>query len=37
VQRVFDPRDLANPGKVLPVHACRARSAGGRPPARGVA
>jgi FAD/FMN-containing dehydrogenase len=23
VRRVFDPRELANPGKVVPVHACR--------------
>ena len=38
VQRVFDPRDLANPGKVLPRHACRAwRGADSRTSARGVA
>jgi FAD/FMN-containing dehydrogenase len=23
VRRVFDPTELANPGKVVPVHACR--------------
>jgi len=23
VRRVFDPRELANPGKVVPLHACR--------------
>ena len=22
-RRVFDPRELANPGKVVPVHSCR--------------
>jgi glycolate oxidase subunit GlcD len=28
-RRVFDPRELSNPGKVVPVHACREwRSAG---------
>ena len=38
VRRVFDPAERANPGKVLPVHACRewrcvpaaARTAAGR-------
>jgi FAD/FMN-containing dehydrogenase len=23
VRRAFDPTELANPGKVVPVHACR--------------
>jgi glycolate oxidase len=23
VRRVFDPDERANPGKVIPVHACR--------------
>ena len=23
VRRVFDPRELVNPGKVVPIHACR--------------
>lgn len=29
VRRVFDPEERANPGKVLPVHACREWRAGG--------
>jgi glycolate oxidase len=29
VRRVFDPAERANPGKVLPVHACREWRAGG--------
>ena len=29
VRRVFDPSDRANPGKVVPVHACREWRAGG--------
>ncbi len=29
VRRVFDPLELANPGKVLPLHACREWVAGG--------
>jgi len=29
VRRVFDPTERANPGKVLPVHACREWRAGG--------
>lgn len=29
VRRVFDPRELANPGKVVPVHACREWWVGG--------
>jgi FAD/FMN-containing dehydrogenase len=27
VRRAFDPSELANPGKVVPVHACREWSA----------
>jgi FAD/FMN-containing dehydrogenase len=23
LRRVFDPAELVNPGKVVPVHACR--------------
>jgi len=23
VRRVFDPAELSNPGKVVPIHACR--------------
>ena len=38
VQRVFDPMDLANPGKVLPTHGCRDwRAAEPRMPAREIA
>ena len=29
VRRVFDPDDAANPGKVVPIHACREWRAGG--------
>lgn len=29
VRRVFDPRERANPGKVVPVHSCREWWAGG--------
>ncbi|MGB7212571.1 MAG: FAD-linked oxidase C-terminal domain-containing protein [Gemmatimonadales bacterium] len=29
VRRVFDPLDAANPGKVVPIHACREWRAGG--------
>ncbi|HSC59281.1 MAG TPA: FAD-linked oxidase C-terminal domain-containing protein [Gemmatimonadales bacterium] len=29
VRRVFDPLDTANPGKVIPIHACREWRAGG--------
>jgi FAD/FMN-containing dehydrogenase len=29
VRRVFDPLERANPGKVLPIHACREWRAGG--------
>ena len=29
VRRAFDPTELANPGKVVPIHACREWRAGG--------
>ena len=29
VRRAFDPREMANPGKVFPIHACREWRAGG--------
>jgi glycolate oxidase subunit GlcD len=38
VQRVFDPHDMANPGKVLPPHACRDwRASRGRAPEQEIA
>lgn len=36
VRRVFDPDERANPGKVIPVHACREWSAAGRSARRPV-
>jgi glycolate oxidase len=37
VRHVFDPKGLANPGKVLPVHACREWARNGRVSSRSEA
>jgi FAD/FMN-containing dehydrogenase len=37
VRRVFDPEERANPGKVVPIHACREWVRGPGSRERGVA